>query len=52
MSATPKKQAMSVAAYLTLDANNVDVRYEYLDGYVVMMTGGSNNNSSSVRISS
>lgn len=45
MSAAPEEQAMSVEAYLALDDSSVDVRYEYRDGYVVMMTGGSNNHS-------
>jgi Uma2 family endonuclease len=31
---------MSVEEYLQLDRNSVDKRYEYIDGYVTMMSGG------------
>ena len=34
---------MSVEEYFRLEENNPDVRYEYLDGYVYMMAGGSAN---------
>ncbi len=34
---------MSVEEYFELDEQNPDVRYEYLDGYVYMMSGGSAN---------
>lgn len=34
---------MSVEEYLELDEENPDARYEYLDGYVYMMSGGSAN---------
>lgn len=32
---------MSVEEYLELDEHNPDTRYEYLDGYAYMMSGGS-----------
>ncbi len=31
---------MSVEDYLTLDRSSVEVRYEYVDGYVYMLAGG------------
>lgn len=31
---------MSVEEYLQLDRSNPDIRYEYIDGYVQMMAGG------------
>ena len=34
---------MSVEEYFQLEVNNPDTRYEYLDGYVYMMSGGSAN---------
>lgn len=34
---------MSVDEYFELEENNPDTRYEYLDGYVYMMAGGSAN---------
>ena len=34
---------MSVEEYFRLEENNPDTRYEYLDGYVYMMAGGSAN---------
>ena len=34
---------MSVEEYFALEENNPDARYEYLDGYVYMMSGGSAN---------
>ena len=34
---------MSVEDYFRLEENNPDTRYEYLDGYVYMMAGGSAN---------
>lgn len=34
---------MSVEEYFELEENNPDTRYEYLDGYVYMMSGGSAN---------
>lgn len=35
--------AMSVEEYFEIEENAPDVRYEYLDGYVYMMSGGSAN---------
>jgi Uma2 family endonuclease len=34
---------LSVEQYFELEENNPDMRYEYLDGYVYMMSGGSAN---------
>ena len=34
---------MSIEEYFRLEENNPDTRYEYLDGYVYMMAGGSAN---------
>lgn len=34
---------MSVEEYFALEENNPDTRYEYLDGYVYMISGGSAN---------
>ncbi|HAE82656.1 MAG TPA: hypothetical protein DDW33_11555 [Ktedonobacter sp.] len=34
---------MSVEEYFELEENNLDTRYEYLDGYAYMMSGGSAN---------
>lgn len=34
---------MSVEEYFRLEENNPDARYEYLDGYVYLMSGGSAN---------
>src|SRR5574337_447880 len=34
---------MSVEQYFELEENNPDIRYEYQDGYVYMMSGGSAN---------
>lgn len=31
---------MSVAEYLALDRDSIDVRYEYIDGHVYMLAGG------------
>lgn len=36
-------RTMSVEEYFALDENSPDTRYEYLDGYVYMMSGGSAN---------
>jgi Uma2 family endonuclease len=41
--AVPYHSRMSVDEYLELDRNNPDVRYEYIDGYVRMVAGGSPN---------
>ena len=31
---------MSVEEYLQLDRSSIETRYEYIDGYVTMLTGG------------
>lgn len=41
--AVERTPAMSVEAYFELEENNPDVRYEYLNGDVYMMAGGSAN---------
>jgi Uma2 family endonuclease len=41
--ASERTPTMSVEEYLELEENNPDTRYEYLDGYVYMMSGGSAN---------
>jgi Uma2 family endonuclease len=41
MSAAPEAFRMSVEAYLALDNASPQTRYEYLDGRVLMMSGGS-----------
>jgi Uma2 family endonuclease len=41
MVADPQRQWMSVEEYLKLDRTASDVRYEYIDGYVRAMSGGS-----------
>ncbi len=45
MVAQPHRLFMSVEDYLTLDRNSLDARYEYIDGYAYMMSGGSANHS-------
>ncbi len=40
MVAEPDRLMMSVEDYLTLDRSSVEVRYEYVDGYVYMLAGG------------
>ncbi len=40
MSALPNRLTMSVEEYLELDRNSIDARYEYIDGQVSMMAGG------------
>jgi Uma2 family endonuclease len=40
MVADPHGNMMSVEEYLELDRNSVDVRYEYIDGHIYMMSGG------------
>ncbi len=40
MVAQPHFLKMSVAAYLALDAESDDMRYEYIDGYAYMLAGG------------
>ncbi len=37
MVAEPDRLMMSVEDYLTLDRSSVEVRYEYVDGYVYML---------------
>ncbi len=41
MATNPKLQYMTVEEYLKLDNNSPDAKYEYIDGYVRLMTGGS-----------
>lgn len=41
MAANPQRHWMSVEEYLELDRNSPDTRYEYLDGEVIAMAGGS-----------
>ncbi len=41
--ALERTPTMSVEEYLELEENHPDTRYEYLDGYVYMMSGGSAN---------
>ena len=45
MVAQPHRTLMSVEDYLTLDRNSIDTRYEYIDGYAYMMSGGTLNHS-------
>jgi Uma2 family endonuclease len=45
MVAQPHRTLMSVEDYLTLDRDSVDARYEYIDGYAYMMSGGTLNHS-------
>lgn len=35
------RSTISVEEYLQLDRNSLDVRYEYIDGYIRMLAGGS-----------
>jgi Uma2 family endonuclease len=41
MTALPNRPLMSEEEYLELDRNSVDVRYEYYNGHVRMLAGGS-----------
>src|SRR5579875_1748295 len=41
MSAASEESRMSVESYFALEAANPQTRYEYLDGRVLMMSGGS-----------
>jgi Uma2 family endonuclease len=41
--ASERTPMMSIEEYLELEENSPDTRYEYLDGYVYMMSGGSAN---------
>ena len=45
MAAEPHRHFMSVEEYLELDRNSPDARYEYIDGVVTMMAGGTANHS-------
>ena len=45
MVAEPNRLLMSVEEYLTLDRNSLDVRYEFIDGHVYMLAGGTANHS-------
>ena len=45
MVAQPHRTMMSVEDYLALDRDSVDTRYEYIDGYAYMMSGGTLNHS-------
>ncbi len=45
MVAQPHRTLMSVEDYLKLDRDSVDARYEYIDGYAYMMSGGTLNHS-------
>ncbi len=40
MVAQPSRSKMSVEAYLTLDRNSIEKRYEFIDGSVYMLAGG------------
>jgi Uma2 family endonuclease len=40
MAAHPRGLYMSVEEYLELDSNSLEGRYEYIDGYVYMLAGG------------
>ncbi len=40
MTALPHHPAMSVDAYFQLERNDAETRYEYIDGYITMMAGG------------
>ena len=41
--ASERITTMSVEEYFELEEHSPDARYEYLDGYVYMMSGGSAN---------
>ena len=45
MAADPHRLFMSVEEYLTLDRNSLEARYEFIDGVVTMLAGGTANNS-------
>jgi Uma2 family endonuclease len=40
MMALPHDPSMSVEDYLHLDRSSIETRYEYIDGYVTMLAGG------------
>jgi Uma2 family endonuclease len=53
MVAQPHRKLISVEDYLTLDRNSVDARYEYIDGYAYLTSGGTLNHSTiSINITS
>ena len=41
MAVDPHRSLMSVEEYLMLDRDSLDVRYEFIDGHVYMLAGGS-----------
>src|SRR5579872_6230668 len=45
MAANPHRLYMSVEEYLELDRKGLDARYEYIDGIVTMLAGGTTNHS-------
>lgn len=45
MTALPRRPWMSIEEYFELDRNSKDVRYEYIDGHVRMLAGGTLNHS-------
>jgi len=40
MSASPPRSPMTVEEYFALDESSSEIRYEYIDGYVTMLAGG------------
>ena len=38
--ALPRSSSISVAEYLQLDRSSIEARYEYIDGHVTMLAGG------------
>jgi Uma2 family endonuclease len=45
MAADPQRLFLSVEEYLELDRKSLDARYEYIDGVVTMLAGGTTNHS-------
>src|SRR5437764_15374107 len=45
MAADPHRLFMSVEEYLAFDRSSMDARYEFIDGIVTMLAGGTVNNS-------
>jgi Uma2 family endonuclease len=45
MIAEPDRSLMSLEAYLALDRSSMDERYEFIDGHVYMLAGGTANHS-------
>lgn len=43
MATPPHQPFLSVEDYLQLDSNSFETRYEYVDGYVTMLSGGTAN---------